>query len=981
MQNHLFIGLGGQGGRTLGELRKVMAQRARDLDALGGLGVRIEFLAIDSSDDVRNDRRSWTDFGTDLALPASDWLILERPGRETIGTLALRPDIAPWLGDRGRVEGFLAQGQIQGANQRRRFGRLLFAYNASAIRTAVAAKVGRLTEGRHYQCAFHLFATLAGGTGSGGLVDLAVLIRSRYPESDSEGFPVFAYLYGTDVDETGANVGYFFQNQFTGLRDLNALLCGRLMPPLLGDDRAAGAFTGTEPVAQVSLSAPLNSAHRQVRLDTQIRIVAEACFERIYALAAGQMGQAAQRSLTGQDILATFPAEPPGRPERSYRFGALGMRRWEVPTDKLLALLALDLLASALRQMLYQNWQEASGFSHQLAEGPAAEAASAVSGLIGEIEDLRRPAPTADVLAQRLRTALTEQATGLSRAPSAASNGVPLTLRGLEQALAGYYRQHFEQVGVDALVQQRGHELPEKVRDAVRRLELHLTRLWLSGVSPLALARIPQVIDELAARLRRELDAGPALDAGGEHRQRLIEARRHEWDKLTWLAGLTGRSRALIEAHGSDCSAVHEMDLRSRLGLLDRTFVKDLLGRLTTVANRFRSVQQALQRMLDAVQQERDLIDRELRNLHRDLAANKYELDPAALDAFMTWMRRHRAHQDATAFVLREEIGRAIGGTGSLSALDEADLPAIEDRLRREARKQAGLIHQDYKLNRQGRPILEDSVLDILEQRQREDRPAFLAELQDFLGQAAVCLHLRNDVQPMLLHGAGVGVPQMPKRLLLIGLPRHAFTQTLQQDLRAAMPAGQDRVLEAFEHDDPGQIRLLTLDYWLAARFSTMVKALADKYRETAAGGRSTDTHYFCNIDPDGEQGLRPDLFLPSDAEMRLRYEAELWLGQQEGIAVVVADDNGVFLIREDRDGRHPEPLGRTPEDALASADYVKMFALHGRLGEVLAGFDRQELAALLQRQRARIDKEQGLTSEGYRRWDQMLQLLKPLVD
>lgn len=34
MKNHLFIGLGGQGGRTLGELRKVMAQRAADTQAL-----------------------------------------------------------------------------------------------------------------------------------------------------------------------------------------------------------------------------------------------------------------------------------------------------------------------------------------------------------------------------------------------------------------------------------------------------------------------------------------------------------------------------------------------------------------------------------------------------------------------------------------------------------------------------------------------------------------------------------------------------------------------------------------------------------------------------------------------------------------------------------------------------------------------------------------------------------------------------------
>lgn len=71
MQNHLFIGLGGQGGRTLGELRRIAAQRAGDLDALARAGVRLDYLGIDSSNDVRNDRGTWTDFGQDLSLPPS----------------------------------------------------------------------------------------------------------------------------------------------------------------------------------------------------------------------------------------------------------------------------------------------------------------------------------------------------------------------------------------------------------------------------------------------------------------------------------------------------------------------------------------------------------------------------------------------------------------------------------------------------------------------------------------------------------------------------------------------------------------------------------------------------------------------------------------------------------------------------------------------------------------------------------------------
>lgn len=103
MKNHLFIGLGGQGGRTLAELRKVMAQRAEDRGRLEQNGVKLAFLAIDSSDDVRNTKSYWTDFGSDLSLPPNDWCILSRPTPETVRELALRPDIQPWLGDPRRV--------------------------------------------------------------------------------------------------------------------------------------------------------------------------------------------------------------------------------------------------------------------------------------------------------------------------------------------------------------------------------------------------------------------------------------------------------------------------------------------------------------------------------------------------------------------------------------------------------------------------------------------------------------------------------------------------------------------------------------------------------------------------------------------------------------------------------------------------------------------------------------------------------------
>lgn len=980
MQNHLFIGLGGQGGRTLGELRKVMAQRSKDTSALTEHNVKIEFLAIDSSDDVRNDRRSWTDFGTDQSLDPSDWLILSRPGPDSLGSLALRPDIAPWIGDRKRVESFLGQGQIQGANQRRRFGRLLFSFNSTEIRTAINRKVDKLTTGNQNQCAFHIFATLAGGTGSGGIIDLITMIRSRFAGSDITEFPVFVYVYATDSDEKGANVGYFFQNQFTSLRDLNALMCGRLHPPLIGDSISPQIFTGVEPIAQLTLTAPLNSENRQIQLETQIRIIAEACFERIVAWTCGQMSVDAQRSLTGQDIIATFAGEPiSGNPERSYRFSALGMRRWEVPHAKLEKLLALDLLICSLKQMLFNHWHESKGFLHQLDNSTEAAVSNNLPTLLSEIEESRHSSPSVDVLLQHLRDGLHQVATGLKRETDQSIS----TLRHIEMELLSFYKDRFEQSGIDHLIKQRQIELPSAVKEATRRVEYKLTQLWLDRTNPLALTRIHQVLEELIHRLRQEPGNSTSNDATAQRRQDISRARAVEWDKLTYLSSkLTSKRRQLIDAHTSDCTHNHEFDLRNRLAQLDRDFVKAFLGRVTNVITQFRSVQQIFQRLLDNVQNERNLIDRELRNLHHDVSANKYEFDPEALDNFLTWMRSHQSHMENSAYAMRDEIIKIIGTSQPLSVLGEDISGTVDERLMTVAIQQARYIHQDYGVTGSGQSILEDSVLDILENRHRENRANFVKELGDFLGQAAVCLNIRKDTQPRQLIDVGVGVPSMPKRILLIGLPRHSFAQTLKKEFHNVLSAGKSQNPDIFEHDDPGQIRLLTVDYWFAARFSSIVKSLADRYQISASGTHSTDTSYFCNIDEDDETSRRPDLFLPSEEEMRLRYEAEIWLGQQKGIETIIVNDKGVYVVLEDKDGRHSDRLGGNLNETLANPDYAKMFKLHGRLGTVISAvYERKKFIEMLNEKRLQLEKEHGLASDEYRRWDRKLKLLKSLVE
>ena len=229
MKNHLFIGLGGFGGKTLAEIRKYeYLQKGRN----GGTSEKapeVDFLYVDTSDDVWTDSARWRILGQNVRLTPSDRMAIKPdkilPAVEQVDQL---PHFAKWAGDSASLkERLKGQDGDGGANQRRRFGRFLFSNHAAEFLSTVDSKVEGL--GKENRCTFHIFATLAGGTGSGSLIDAITVIRNKW--KDTKDFPIFVYAYITDEDRYGADIGgLFFANQYAALRDLNAIMLNSYSP-------------------------------------------------------------------------------------------------------------------------------------------------------------------------------------------------------------------------------------------------------------------------------------------------------------------------------------------------------------------------------------------------------------------------------------------------------------------------------------------------------------------------------------------------------------------------------------------------------------------------------------------------------------------------------------------------------------------------------------------------------------------------------
>lgn len=115
--------------------------------------------------------------------------------------------------------------------QKRRLGRFLFAMSVHKFRDAMSDLVREMQRrGPHTtDCTFHVFCGLAGGTGSGAVLDVAAQIRRMYPNPALHKIILYCYLPDLNPP-TGWDMPNYFPNAYAALLELNAISTGAWTP-------------------------------------------------------------------------------------------------------------------------------------------------------------------------------------------------------------------------------------------------------------------------------------------------------------------------------------------------------------------------------------------------------------------------------------------------------------------------------------------------------------------------------------------------------------------------------------------------------------------------------------------------------------------------------------------------------------------------------------------------------------------------------
>ena len=377
MANHLIIGLGGTGGKILREMRKRIYEEYRSNEPEGN--IYVDYLYIDSSPTDLDNKSNWRILGNSVHLLPAQKVSIHGAGAGILNELHLYPNIKSFISDEelplfDNIRGLVGDG-IGG--QRRRLGRFLFANNIREFNKTLNQRVLDL-QGKSTDTAvtFHICAGLAGGTGSGSIVDTISQIRKTYHAVVGAGnmYKILLYLYVPEnvLADPSFDSNYYQANGYAALSELNSMSIGTYLPfDVSGEQRdehgnVTRLLQGQEAFEVAYLFSNQNEVGKILDISTELpATVADFIFQSVISSAGNaQMARLVDCENNGKDP----EKDGAGRPVHGRKFMAFGIKRIEYPETEIEEFVSYSFARQAARQLKYNRWVDGIGYDELTVE-------------------------------------------------------------------------------------------------------------------------------------------------------------------------------------------------------------------------------------------------------------------------------------------------------------------------------------------------------------------------------------------------------------------------------------------------------------------------------------------------------------------------------------------------------------------------------------------------------------------------------------
>ena len=366
--NHILIGLGGTGGKVLKALRKrLFLEFPNETDRAQ---LSIGFIYVDSTREMMQPGDpSFKVMGKDASFTESEFVDIKSVN---LGQILDNVDNFPGLKNIVRNGASMRNtlGEVgAAAGQKRRAGRILFAANCNKYVAALRAQYEKVRAiSRKDSVNIHIFTGLAGGTGSGAIIDAVAQARAQASFRDAV-ITVYAMVPELEIP-AGCQAGRYHQNGYAALCELSALNLGRFLPcdVIRGDEHISLDLDSNKQFG-LMLYSNINENGVTVNSFTELpQLLADTIYFRMFLEYNADTTGDFIRGLSSEninDFCVEYSVKSKGNDKERARTKAIssfGIKRVIYPEKRIIEHISYTIGQQVLRQMQYNNFKDDFGF-------------------------------------------------------------------------------------------------------------------------------------------------------------------------------------------------------------------------------------------------------------------------------------------------------------------------------------------------------------------------------------------------------------------------------------------------------------------------------------------------------------------------------------------------------------------------------------------------------------------------------------------
>lgn len=910
MKNHLLIGLGGTGGKILRALRKNVFQEFRGNEPDQ---VRLRYLYVDSSKEMMDiDDATWRILGESVQLsPRSQLLITGGNLNQILDNISGHPNIQPWIGSRDQWKDILNSivGETLGG-QKRRLGRFLFACKARAFKDQLKQLAGEITTGGDASVTFHVCCGLAGGTGSGAVIDAVAQIRALYRDPKMYRIVIYALL-PEEIPNPNWDTGNYHANGYAALAELNALSVGTYQPHDIAE--RGERLVLSDPFNGCYVFCNRNDNGLQVDVDkTMPGVVADFLFQKLVATRNAEAMKLLEKMENAENGDGTPEARTGSITSlRSKRFLTFGIKRLAVPEIEIREYLTYTFARQAALQLRYNNWDDTFGFRDEARNQDCGE-------FVRDKQTLERWCLTDEHLALS-RGILPEEINNKKWKPIVNEwlDVVPqfmalvqpqdnkVWLNELERLMAQRFDENYRGLGVRKFYETKLQARKDHVRELRRRVESEFFEEWKNGVKSMHdIARcVAALVAFLGERLVAMDDRIARAKNSVDNAEQKVVANRNEYAQVGPLAQMFGKRRNLLDAQGECLRELYT----ARTQVEAWTFAKRLLqeavnefnGLATDIGYCAKLVDESIKEFKGQIDERCN--DGETPDLRQSLV-RFYNADYVRV--FARELEKDRGEQTRQAQAVRLALIEQIAADPSFSAFHaRISRQRFFDVLEQKCAASSQAAHDArVSANRDRRPLLGVNIIGQLEREFSGRTDELKKFIHDLVREAGNFLEF--DPQAVQLGAAKARVSQF-----LVILPKAGDMAGFSDDLKTLFRDNfrGDVPVEIIESETkPNEITLLGLTNLFPLRYAKATRFLKEQYdRRIAQGGNPERLKLELHGEGDGTQW--PELLLADERALRDKALPALLLAKALSLIVTVTSPTTglteIYLIGEDADG------------------------------------------------------------------------------